>query len=128
MADPVSRVSRVLVRGPLAPFAGEYRSELLARGYTPRTAVNQLRQMSRLSCRLGDLGLEAVDVREGLISEFLAFQRAGGRHRSQWPRPGPMCLLDVLRRVGAASAPQSPAMNGPGETSFSTPPRYCRHS
>jgi hypothetical protein len=38
MADPVSRVSRVLMRGPLAPFAEEYRSELLARGYTPRTA------------------------------------------------------------------------------------------
>ena len=34
MADPVSRVSRVVMRGPLAPFAEEYRSELLARGYT----------------------------------------------------------------------------------------------
>ena len=29
MADPVSRVSRVLMRGPLAPFAEEYGGELL---------------------------------------------------------------------------------------------------
>ena len=32
MTDLVSRVSRVLVRGPLAPFAEEYRGELLASG------------------------------------------------------------------------------------------------
>ena len=46
MADPVSRVSRVLMRGPLAPFAEQYRFELLARGYTPLTAVNQLQQVA----------------------------------------------------------------------------------
>jgi integrase/recombinase XerD len=104
MADPVSRVSGVLVRGPLAPFAEEYRSELLARGYTLRTAVNQLRQVSRLSCWLDERGLEAAEVSEGRISGFLPFQRAGGRHRAQWSRPGLMCLLEMLRRAGAAPA------------------------
>jgi site-specific recombinase XerD len=108
MADPVSRVSRVLMRGPLAPFAEEYGGELLARGYTPRTAVNQLRQVSRLSCWLGDHGLRPADVGEERISEFLAFQRAGGRHRAQWSRPGLTCLLDVLRRAGVAPGVQSP--------------------
>ena len=78
MADPVSRVSRVLMRGPLAPFAEEYGCEPLARGYTARTAVNQLRQVSRLSCWLGDHGLGASDVAEDRISGFLAFQRAAG--------------------------------------------------
>jgi hypothetical protein len=68
MTDPVSRVSRVLMRGPLAPFAEEYRDELLARGYTPRTAVNQLRQVLRLSCWLGDHGLGPADASEERIS------------------------------------------------------------
>ena len=108
MADPVSRVSRVLMRGPLAPFADEYRSELLGCGYTPLTAVNQLRQMSRLSCWLGERGLGAAGVSEERISEFLAFQRAGGRHRAQWSRSGLVCLLGVLRRAGVAPAAQRP--------------------
>jgi integrase/recombinase XerD len=108
MGKPVSRVSRVLMRGPLAPFAGEFRSELLARGYTPLTAVIQLRQAGRLSHWLDEQGLGAADVDEERISGFLAFQRAGGRHRSQWSRPGLLCFLDVLRRTGAAPAARPP--------------------
>jgi site-specific recombinase XerD len=106
MAEAVSRVSTVLVRGALAPFAEQYRGELLARGYTPRTAVNQLRQVSRLSCWLDEQGLGAAGVSEGRIGEFLAFQRAGGRHRAQWSRPGLLCMLDVLRRAGTVPAAQ----------------------
>ena len=111
MGEPSSRVSRVLMRGPLAPFADEFRKELLARGYTPLTAVNHLRQAARLSTWLADHGLGAADADEDRISGFLAFQKAGGRHRSQWSRPGLRCFLDVLRqaRRGArrASAPAS---------------------
>jgi len=44
MPRPGSRLSRVVVTGPLAPFAETYRQELRRRGYTPRSAVNQLRQ------------------------------------------------------------------------------------
>jgi hypothetical protein len=35
--------------GPLAPFEAAYRAELRRRGYTPRSAVNELRQVARLS-------------------------------------------------------------------------------
>ena len=35
MARPTSRVSRVLMTGPLAPFADAYAAELRERGYTP---------------------------------------------------------------------------------------------
>jgi integrase/recombinase XerD len=49
MAGAVSRVSRVLVTGPLAPFAEDYRRELRERGYTERSVVNELRQVARFS-------------------------------------------------------------------------------
>ena len=52
MADQVSRVSGVLMRGPLAPFAEEYKSELESRGYAPRTVVEHLYQVARLGCWL----------------------------------------------------------------------------
>ena len=45
MASPTGRVSRVVVAGPLAPFVDAYEAELRGRGYTPRTTVNQVRQV-----------------------------------------------------------------------------------
>ena len=41
MARPTSRVCRVLLTGPLAPFADAYRAELLERGYTPLSVVTE---------------------------------------------------------------------------------------
>jgi len=109
MDDQVSRVSGVLMRGPLAPFAQEYKSELESRGYAPRTVVDHLYQVSRLGCWLDGHGLGAADLGEGRISEFLAFQRAAGRHRRHWSRPGLLCLLWVLRRIGVAPAEEPAA-------------------
>jgi site-specific recombinase XerD len=45
------------------------------------------------------------------VEEFLAFQRSTGRSRSQWSRPGLLCLLDVLGELGvvAAEEPSPPA-------------------
>jgi len=90
--------------GPLAPFAEEYRLELLARGYTVRSAVNELRQVERLSRWLEVGGLEARDLSPGQIEEFLAVQRRAGRVRSQ-SRPGLLCLLGVLQERGVAAEP-----------------------
>ena len=42
-----SRVSGVVVSGPLEPFVGAYRLELESRGYTPRSMVPLLRQVGR---------------------------------------------------------------------------------
>lgn len=101
MPRAASRLSRVVVTGPLTPFAQAYRLELRRRGYTPRSAVNMLRQVARLSRWLESrkLGVERLD--RGLVEEFFAFQRAGGGHRAQWSRPGLWCLLDVLEMLGA---------------------------
>jgi integrase/recombinase XerD len=95
MARPTSRVSRVLMTGPLAPFADAYRAELRERGYAVRSTVNELRQAARVSCWLAARGLTAADLSGAHVDEFLVWQRAEGRYRSDWSRPGLRCLLDV---------------------------------
>ena len=65
MARPASRISNVVMPGPLAPFAERYRLELLARGYTAHSAVNESRQVACLSRWLEDRGQEARDVSGG---------------------------------------------------------------
>jgi integrase/recombinase XerD len=104
MAGPTSRVSRVLMTGPLAPFADVYRAELYRRGYTVRSAVCELRQVARFSRWLEAGGLTVADASETGVEEFLAWQRAEGRYRSHWSRPGLRCLLDVLRGLGVLAA------------------------
>lgn len=122
MTRPTSRVSRVLMSGPLAPFAEEYRLELMARGYTVRSAVNEVRQVAHLSCWLGNRGLGARDLSRGQIEEFLAFQRRSGRLRSQ-SRPGLLCLLGVLQARGVAAEPAVPLPSA-GERLLSSFERY----
>jgi len=115
MPRAASRLSRVVVKGPLAPFAEAYRLELRRRGYTPRSAVNELRQVARLSRWLEDqeLGVERLD--RARVEEFSTFQRAGGRHRAQWSRPGLWCLLEVLEVLGALEhEEQAPALSPTG--------------
>jgi len=112
MSKPRSRVSRVLMRGPLAPFAEAYRAELKRRGYTPLTTVNELRQVGRLSLWLEAGGHRADGLSEEKVERFLASQRAAGRHRSQWSRPGLTCLLEVLRDRGIAP----PAEHAPADS------------
>ena len=111
--------------GPLAPFAVVYGLELKKRGYTPLTTVNQLRQMARLSRWVEASGLTVAELTGERIDEFLAFQRAGGRHRSSWSRPGLMCVLDVLGGLGmlVAEEPSAQAVS-PTEVLLASFERY----
>jgi integrase/recombinase XerD len=104
MVRPASRVSKVLMTGPLAPFADAYALELKQRCYTPLTSVVQLRQVARLSNWLEVRGLGVAELTGERVEEFLTFQRATGRWRAQWSRPGLLCLLDVLQRLGVLAA------------------------
>ena len=104
MARPSSGVCRVLMTGPLVPFAEAYSAELRARGYTPLTVVVELRQVVRLSRWLEASGLSAAELSVERVEEFLVWQRAGGRYRSEWSRPGLICLLDVLHGLGVLAA------------------------
>jgi integrase/recombinase XerD len=79
MSRPASRVCRVVVTGPLAPFADAYRAELRRRGYTALTTVNELRQVARLSRWLEASGLTAGDLSVGRVEQFLDVQRSEGR-------------------------------------------------
>lgn len=110
MAGARSRVSRVLMTGPLAPFAEAYGLELKKRSYTRLTMVNQLRQVARLSRWLEARGLEVTELSGARVDEFLSFQRIVGHNRAQWSRPGLLCLLDVLLELGVLSAeePEQP--------------------
>jgi integrase/recombinase XerD len=124
MAGASSRVSRVLMTGPVAPFADEYVRELRRRGYTALTSVNQLRQVSRLSGWLARSGWGVADLTEERVEEFLVVQRMAGRHRSQWSRPGLWCLLDVLRGLGVTDADPTPQTAAPVDVLLGSFARY----
>src|SRR3954468_19005736 len=100
MARPSSRVDGVRVSGPLAAFVDAYAAELAVRGYRPLSVVGELRQVRRLSAWLAveELAVGQLDRRR--VEEFLAWQRAGGRFRAQWSRPGLLVLLELLRGLG----------------------------
>jgi len=124
MAGATSRISKVLVTGPLAPFAEDYRRELRERGYTERSAVNQLRQAARFSCWLQASQLSVPELSADRVEVFLGWQRAVGRHRSQWSRPGLACLLDVLRELGVLGAGEPARADSPAEVLLAGFGRY----
>jgi integrase/recombinase XerD len=124
MSTPRSRVSRVLMTGPLAPFADAFSSELRARGYTPHTSVNQLRQVGRLSCWLEAGGLSVGELNAQRVEEFLAAERAGAPRRHSLSRPGLLCLLDVLHQLGVLAVEEPAGAGSPVEALLG---RFERH-
>jgi site-specific recombinase XerD len=110
--------------GPLAPFAEAFATELRARGYTSLTTASELRQVGRLSRWLQAGGLTVTDLSEERVEEFLAWQRAGGRHRSQWSRPGLLCLLGLLRDLGVLALQQPVPAGSPRELLLESFERY----
>jgi integrase/recombinase XerD len=126
VAGPASRVSRVLMTGPLAPFADAYAAELRERGYAPLSIVNELRQVGRLSGWLEARGLSAADLSGERVEQFLAWQRASGRHRCQWSRPGLACLLGVLRGLGVLAAEGPAPAGSPSDLLLASFERYLR--
>jgi integrase/recombinase XerD len=113
-----------LMTGPLVPFADVYAAELRRRGYTPLTVAGELRQVGRLSRWLEAGGLSAADLSGGRVERFLAWQRAGGRHRSQWSRPGLVCLLEVLRGLGVLVGEQPARSDAPIDLTLASFERY----
>jgi len=114
MVRPTSRVSSVVVRGPLGPFADAYREKVEERGYTPLSAVNLQRQVAQMSRWLMAERLGVDQLNEACVEAFLAAQRVSGEG-SSLSRPGLRYLLDLLRERGVVTAPVRPAPS-PTET------------
>lgn len=102
MARSISRVSGVVTTGPLAPFVDAYIERLKGRGYTRLSVVNLQRQLSWLSRWLEADGVGPDGLNEELIDSFLGVEHGSGRARALLSRPGLVCLLEVLRELGAA--------------------------
>lgn len=105
-----SRVSRVLVVGPLSPFADAYREELETRGYSPLSAVNLQRQVAWLSRWLDAQGLAVEQLDESCVEAFVEDQRAKGRVAAL-SRPGLSCLLGLLGDLGAVGMAAPPVLS-----------------
>ncbi|MBK5223191.1 MAG: tyrosine-type recombinase/integrase [Acidimicrobiia bacterium] len=104
MSRTTSRVSRVLMTGPLAPFADQYRERLKERRYTRLSVVSLERQVAQMSRWLEAEGLVIEQLSEARIDAFVSVRRASGGGRSSLSRPGLVCLLELLRELGVAPA------------------------
>ena len=105
--------SGAVIRGPLAPFAGDYEIQLRARGYSSRSVVCEVRYLARLSQWMENCRLNAADLNVERIDEFLGGlprRRDGGRVCS---RRGLIQILGVLDDRGVlcpqAEKPASPS-------------------
>lgn len=125
MAKPTSRLSRVLMVGPLAPFAEAYAAELAERCYTPHSRVNLLRQMGRLSRWLAERNLDPSSLNRARVDEFVAAERARCEGiRPQWSRPGLRCLTEVLAAQGVMVEEPPPSPAPPAEQLLASFERY----
>jgi integrase/recombinase XerD len=101
----MKKSTRVLVTGPLGPYAAGYRRELDRQGYSPWTAVSYLYSFARVSRWLAEQGLTAADLDAGCVGRFLA-ERPGSCKaavRRATPR-GMFSLLGYLQGLGVAPA------------------------
>jgi site-specific recombinase XerD len=103
---------RIKVVGPLAPFAAGVCAELARRGYTPRSAGEQVYLMAQLSGWLADAGLDAGALTSQVAGEFLGVRRAVG-HRRRVSARALEVLLGVMRELGAVPRPVARACTTP---------------
>ena len=52
------------------------------------------------------------------------WQRAGGRHRGEWSRPGLVCLLEVLRGLGVLVVEEPAPASSPTDLLLACFERY----
>ena len=95
MVRPTSRICSVRVVGPLAPFVDAYEGELRRRGYSPFSAVNEVRQVGRLSCWLDASRLPVGSLSRESIEQFVSEHRACGNRG--------YCSLPSARAAGCAA-------------------------
>lgn len=79
MVRPKSKVCKVLMVGPLVPFADDLSSMLAAAGYAPLSISNQLRLLAHVSRWMERHDYAVTDLTGEVLQEYLAAAHAAGR-------------------------------------------------
>jgi integrase/recombinase XerD len=108
MRDPL----RVLVTGPLEPFAPGFVAELGRLGYACPSVVHQVQLVAHLSRWMTGEGFAAGELSAGMVERFVVSRRAAGyRHFLMPSALAP--LLGYLRALGVMTVPTVAASVGP---------------
>lgn len=99
MGRPISKVSKVEVAGPLAPFAAAFEERLDGLGYTALTTTSAMRSMARLSRWLDTRGMTVSDLTSNRVEQYVHERRTG----SSSPR-SLAALLGLLDSLGVLPA------------------------
>ena len=107
-AGAETKVARVLIAGPLAPFVAAFELKLKNAGYSPLSAVTQKRLLAHLSRWLEAKRLSVADLTDARIQEF--WTRVARRVATTWliTREALMPLLELLKDLEALPAPDVP--------------------
>jgi integrase/recombinase XerD len=103
------RARRIVVSGPLAPFADDLRLDLAGRGYALDTVTDYVHRLADLSGWLAGRGLAAADLTGEVAGQFLRERRAAGFRTGVSARAFAP-VLGYLREVGAAPPPGPPVL------------------
>jgi integrase/recombinase XerD len=112
--DHARRSRRIVVSGPLAPFADGLRRDLAGRGYALDTVTGHVHLLADLSGWLASGGLTTVDLTGEAAEEFLGARRAAGQ-RSGVSARSLAPVLGYLRSVQAAPPQGQPVPGTPLE-------------
>ena len=112
--DHLRRRRRIVVAGPLAPFADGLRQDLAARGYALDTVTEHVHLLADLSGWLASAGLTAADLTGEAAGVFLGARRAAG-HRTGVSARALAPVLEYLRSVQAAPPQGRPVPATPVE-------------
>lgn len=125
MGRPTTKVSKVHVAGPLAPFAAALKARLNDLGYTPLTTVMVMRLTAHLSHWLDASGMTVSDMTSARVEEYFEERRAEGRSASWTPR-SLVPLLEVLTALGVLPADESVAGASQEDVLLASFQRYLR--
>jgi integrase/recombinase XerD len=105
--DDARRRWRVVVDGPLAPFADGLRGALAGQGYASDTITDHVHLLADLSGWLGGQGLDAAGLTGEVAGQFLRDRRGRGHRTGVSPRAiAP--ILGYLRSLEAAPPQAEP--------------------
>lgn len=116
-------LSRVLVTGPLAPFAAGFAAELVAQGYASQPAAQQLRLLAHVSRWLAGEGKDGSALNAAAVAAFTSSRRAAG-YGTLAADSSLRSVLVYLRTLGVVPAQEVLAPDGPVEVALARYRRY----